>query len=103
MQFGQAARNRQLQSVGAATSFLPASRSGFDPVQVALGRPSINTGQSQFLGVQQPSGESTQAGMGVFNQFAGFQNQFSNLNSQRRDGIDRMNETVSAAGSVLDI
>ena len=51
MQFGQAAQRKrdQLgQALGVATSFLPASRSGFDPLQVALGRPSQQFGAQQF-------------------------------------------------------
>tara|TARA_R100001463_G_scaffold123922_3_gene180800 strand:- start:819 stop:1763 length:945 start_codon:yes stop_codon:yes gene_type:complete len=40
--FGQGAqskRNALGQALGVATSFLPAAKSGFDPLQVALGRP----------------------------------------------------------------
>jgi hypothetical protein len=43
MTYGNAMQNRRNafgQALGQATSFLPASRSGFDPMQVALGRPS---------------------------------------------------------------
>jgi len=44
MTFGQGVQNRRDalgRALGQATSFLPASRSGFDPLQVALGRPSM--------------------------------------------------------------
>lgn len=91
MQFGDAARTRQLQGVQAATSFLPASRSGIDPTQVALGRPSINTGNSQFLGANPTAGSSAMdTANGMFNTIAGFQNNAANINANRRDPLDRV-------------
>ena len=51
MKFGQGVQNRRDalgRALGQATSFLPASRSGFDPLQVALGRPSTHFGAQQF-------------------------------------------------------
>ena len=51
MQFGNAMQNRRNafgQALQQATSFLPASRSGFDPMQVAIGRPSTHFGAQQF-------------------------------------------------------
>ena len=44
MLFGQGVQSKRDalgRALGQATSFLPASRSGFDPLQVALGRPSM--------------------------------------------------------------
>ena len=51
MTFGQGVQNRRDalgRALGQATSFLPASRSGFDPLQVALGRPSQQFGAANF-------------------------------------------------------
>ena len=51
MMFGQGVQNRRDalgRALGQATSFLPASRSGFDPFQVAMGRPSQQFGAQQF-------------------------------------------------------
>ena len=82
MQFGQAAQRKrdQLgQALGVATSFLPASRSGFDPLQVALGRPSQQFGAQQFAPPQAVSPTQGAAGqfmgnvMAVARQSAGFQ------------------------------
>lgn len=95
MQFGDAARKRQLEGVSAATSFLPSSRTGFDPTGVALGRPSINTGESQFMGVTQPASPENSAN-NFFNQIAGFQTTGMNIDAQKRDWIDRVNEGVGS-------
>ena len=51
MMFGQGVQNRRDalgRALGQATSFLPAARSGFDPFQVAMGRPSQQFGAQQF-------------------------------------------------------
>ena len=61
MKFGQGVQNRRDalgRALGQATSFLPASRSGFDPLQVALGRPSTHFGAQQF---SQPNIQQTAA------------------------------------------
>lgn len=96
MVFGEAARNRQLQGVNAATSFLPQSRTGVDPTQLALGRPSINTGDSKFMGVQQESGQGGAAAQNAFDTFAGFQSSAMDINAQRRDWMDRVNEGIGS-------
>lgn len=74
MQFGQAAQRKrdQLgQALGVATSFLPASRSGFDPLQVALGRPSQQFGAQQFAPPQAVAPTQGQAGQFMGNVMAG--------------------------------
>lgn len=55
MLFGDAARNRQMQGAQLAGSFLPQSRAQIDVASQAMGRPQLNTAQSQFLGVQNPT------------------------------------------------
>ncbi len=100
MAFGNAARERQLQGLNAANSFLPVSRSGFDPTQVALGRPSINTGQSQFLGVNPQAGQQgLDIANNLFGTTAGFQNQAMQINAQRRDALDRVTQVMGALPS----
>lgn len=97
MQFGDAARTRQLQGVQAATSFLPASRAPIDPTQVALGRPSSGAGQSQFLGVNQNAGGAAMdQSTNLLNQIAGFQNNAAQINSQRRDSLDRATGVIGS-------
>ena len=76
MQFGQAAQRKrdQLgQALGVATSFLPASRSGFDPLQVALGRPSQQFGAQQFAPPAAVSPTQGQAGQFMGNVFGAAQ------------------------------
>lgn len=96
MMFGDATHKRQMEALGAATSFLPVSRTGFDPTQAALGRPSINTGDSKFTGVQQESGQAGSLGQNVFDTIAGFQGKAMDINAQKRDWMDRVNEGVGS-------
>ena len=63
MMFGQGVQNRRDalgRALGQATSFLPASRSGFDPFQVAMGRPSQQFGAQLY---QPPTTQTNTAGM----------------------------------------
>jgi hypothetical protein len=96
MQFGNAARDRQFQGVAAANSFLPQSKLNIDPTQVALGRPSINTGDSKFMGVQQGGDTAAQMGNNFFNQVSSFQNNAMGINADKRDWMDRVNEGVGS-------
>jgi hypothetical protein len=82
MMFGQGVQNRRDalgRALGQATSFLPASRSGFDPFQVAMGRPSQQFGAQQFAPPTAMSPTQGQAGQFMGNvmtgarQSAGFQ------------------------------
>jgi len=75
--FGQGAqskRNALGQALGVATSFLPAAKSGFDPLQVALGRPA---GQFNTQTFTQPN-LATNTG----NQASNFFNQAMNTGRQ---------------------
>jgi hypothetical protein len=101
MRFGDASRNRELQGLGAATGFMQASRTGFDPVQTALGRPGGQFGQGQFLGVQRPGGEQAfGTAQGLNNNTYGLANTWQGLRATTsRDSLDRVNETM---GSVPD-
>jgi hypothetical protein len=98
MRFGDAARGRQLQGLGAATGFMGASRTGVDPLQAALGRPSQNFGQGQFLGVQRPDGNQAFATAGNLssNAYGAANNYVSNRAQTSRDSLDRVNETMSS-------
>jgi hypothetical protein len=70
MMFGQGVQNRRDalgRALGQATSFLPASRSGFDPLKVALGRPSTSFGAQQFTQPTVNTQSAMDAGSNVFN------------------------------------
>jgi len=94
MTFGQAGENRRnnrLNQVGNAVSAsagtIPTFRSGIDPYMVATGKTSqAPTGVNQAIGL----------GNNAFGTYGSFQNTFSNLNAQRRDVLDRVNETMSS-------
>ena len=96
MKFGQGVQNRRDalgRALGQATSFLPASRSGFDPLQVALGRPSTHFGAQQF---SQPNIQQTAAQQAP--------NFMSNVFGAARDSAGyRANQpsTLSNIGSVM--
>jgi len=70
MTFGQGMQNRRNafgQALQQATSFLPASRSGFDPLQVALGRPTSNSYGAQFSQPNVNSQNVMNQGSNMFN------------------------------------
>ena len=74
MMFGQGVQNRRDalgRALGQATSFLPASRSGFDPFQVAMGRPSQQFGAQQFAPPTAMAPTQGQAGQFMGNVMAG--------------------------------
>ena len=74
MMFGQGVQNRRDalgRALGQATSFLPAARSGFDPFQVAMGRPSQQFGAQQFAPPTAMSPTQGQAGQFMGNVMAG--------------------------------
>jgi len=69
MTFGQGVQNRRDalgRALNQATSFLPASRSGFDPLQVAMGRPSTHFGAQQFTQPQMNTQGLQAQGANVF-------------------------------------
>ena len=74
MMFGQGVQNRRDalgRALGQATSFLPAARSGFDPFQVAMGRPSQQFGAQQFAPPTAVSPTQGAAGQFMGNVMAG--------------------------------
>ncbi len=94
MTYGNAQRQRELenqqafgQALGLATQSMPSMRYGLDPVQTALGRPSINPGEGKFTGISQPDfSDATQL-------TGNFMNYMSNLNqSQTQADIAKMNQ-----------
>lgn len=96
--FGQGAqskRNALGQALGVATSFLPAAKSGFDPLQVALGRPAGQFNTQTFTQPNLATNTGNQASnffnqaMATGRQSAGFQaNQPSMLGK-----IQQLNQT----------
>lgn len=84
------ARRQSLgNAIGTATGFMPASR--------------INSNDSvgKFLGVQRPGNQAFNMGNDLLGVSSQAQFQKNDLNSQRRDILDRMNETTSSVGSLV--
>lgn len=109
MTFGDARYNRQnqakgqlAQALGIGTQFLPASNSGIDVFKVATGKTSMpNAGDSKFQGVNQNIGADVSAtGNNFLNQVTSLRQQELQSTDQRRDLLDRMNETGQALGSL---
>lgn len=105
--FGDAASQKQIQqqsafgqALGNATGFLQQSRAGIDPVQAALGRPSINPGMTQFQGAKQNTGQDT---FGMGQQFLGNianQNQAKiSADASRRDSSAQAKDIASTVSS----
>ncbi len=112
MQYGQAGRNRELQSqsalaqaISASTQFLPASRSGVDVFQVATGKPSgANTGENKFTGVQMPGQEAYGLAGQLFGNIGQSQRQQADIkataNLNEKDWLDQFSQFSGALGNL---
>lgn len=110
MTFGDNIYNRQntakgqlAQALQVGTGFLPASQSGIDPFKVATGKTSTNTSaaDSKFTGVNQNIGaDITGQSNSFLNNLTQLKDTAMNINANRRDALDRMNETGQALGSL---
>ncbi len=105
MTFGDELTNKRqgyAQTLGLGGQLMQPMKSGIDTFQLTTGRPSQNNpAAGQFLGVNQNSfGAQGQNMAGnVFNTAAGFQSQANDINSQRRDSLDRVNQTMGSMPS----
>lgn len=105
-QFGSAVQQKRSalgDALNVASQFMGGARSGVDSFQVATGRGSMpNPGNAQFQGVNQNAGQDV---MTMGNNFMGEigQNQRASMdiNSRRRDSLDRVNETMTSTGNLL--
>ena len=83
-------------AINTASGFLAPASGTFNTANIALGKGPTNTGLTNFAGVQAPTstaGSQANSLLGTNTQLTGQQ---QDINSQRRDVLDRMNETVSA-------
>jgi hypothetical protein len=106
LDFGKERMGRQAmlgQAINAATNFLQPSQGQFNPVNTALNRNSTNTGENRFAGVQNPSSQAYDSANGLMNNISSFQNNAMQINSNRRDSLDRVNETMGAVGSIVSV
>ena len=104
MNFGQAGAAKKAQAqagltsaINAGSGFLPSSKSGIDPSQVALGRPSQgNSGGNLLPGFQTTGSTAYGLGSQVLNSANSQQTTAANINSQRRSGMDIANQTIAS-------
>ena len=99
LQFGEAANRRRAvlsNAINTATNFLQPSQSAFNPIVTALGRSSGPAGQSNFLGITNPGQTAYNLGQGFSGNIFGLKQQQLDINAQRRDALDRFNETLGA-------
>lgn len=105
MTFGNAQnqrRNQQQDRLGQALNvgnqFLPASRTGVDNFQVATGRSSQpNPSMGQFQGVNTQLGQNANQMPSQFlGQMGDLSMQRNDINANRRDSLDRFNESWSS-------
>lgn len=78
-----------------ATNFLQPSKASFDP----FGRQVSTNGESKFTGITPVGGDATNTGTNLMNATTQFATQANQINSQRRDTLDRFNETMSSMPS----
>lgn len=111
MKFGQAGEARRLQqqqalagAISVGSGFLPTAKTGIDPLQVGVGRTSMqNTGENKFTGNQMNTGaNANQMSNQLLGATSSLQGQANDINSKRRDTLDRINETMSSLPSVSD-
>lgn len=99
LSFGSALSRRRsdlANAINTATTFMQPSQGQFNPVQTALNRPSTNTGESRFTGVEKPGGQAYAAGQGLMNNITSIKMQENDINANRRDILDRFNESLSS-------
>lgn len=105
MTYGGAQRDRENQSkdqltqaLQVANGALPALKSGVDTFQVSTGRSSgVNAGDSKFTGVDTSLGNGAQSlGNNLLQQTSALTQQKNDINANRRDQLDRFNQTFSS-------
>jgi len=120
MRYGSAGRQRVLQNqsllsqaINNASSFMPASKSGVDVFQVATGKPSMpNAGNSLFssTGTGPTQDSASSLGSSMISNMTGLQGQANqllmnreNIQANKKDWADYLNQTMSSLGSLTGL
>jgi hypothetical protein len=90
-------------AINTATNFLQPAQGSFNPIQTALGRPSTNTGSNQFTGISNPGSQAYQSGAQLLGSSTALKQQQNDINANRRDALDRFNETLTSVGSIVSV
>lgn len=100
MSFGNAlgAKQSNISSIlNNSAGALGASSNRFDPIATALGRPSTEAGTSQFTGVNPTAGDQAfNLGQGFLGNISQTNQQQNQINSERRNGLDRLTDFNSS-------
>ena len=81
------------QAINTASGFLAPASGTFNTANIALGKGPTNTGLTNFAGVKDTQNQAVGAASGIMGTSAGLVGQQQDINSQRRDVLDRINET----------
>ena len=109
MAFGQAgeARKQAKQAaiagaVNTATSFLPAAKSGVDAFQMTTGKPAVtNTGEARLGGTSDAGSQAWNTGSQMWGGLTTLKGQENQIESQRRDAIDRGTQIADSVANVV--
>lgn len=104
-QFGSALQQKRSalgDALNVASQFMTGARSGVDSFQVATGRQSMpNPGNAQFQGVNQNAGQDVMSmGQGFMSEIGQNQRTAMDINSQRRDSLDRVTGVLGSLPNV---
>ena len=94
MTFGNSLRERLGQALNVTGSVMPSFRSGITPQGIGASS-TQNAGESHFTGVQQPSNNAFDMANSFLGGVTNLQAQKNQINANRRDPLDRFNETFS--------
>lgn len=103
----QTKRNALSSAIQTATSFLPSSQSGVNSFAIGTGQSTAqnNPGQSQFLGIGDNANNASSTNSSLGNSLLGginsTANNAANIDANRRDALDRFNQTWSSVLSFI--
>lgn len=93
----QQKRSQFGQAIALAAGALPSTRSGIDTFQLTTGKPSVSDyGAGKFTGVKNTGQETFGMGNNFLQGINATQIQRNQLYSNKRDSLDRVNETMSS-------
>jgi len=90
-------------AINSASSFLAPASGTFNTANIALGKGPTNTGLTNFAGVKDSPNTAATTADSLKGTTAGLVGQQQDINAQRRDLLDRLNETTTGIGSLVSI
>lgn len=111
-QYGEAGQKKKTQerdaltkAITASSIFLPNSRTGFDPFQVATGKPSgVNPGANKFTGITSPNDDAFKLAGGLFGNIGANSSQQADINAtaklNEKDWLDQFQQFTSGLGNL---